>query len=431
MPTGCDCDKVAAEREARKMSITFNCVRNFCRGTVILLTLFFQLTPVAVADAPHIGTDQAEPAGRQPLKVFVLVGQSNMQGHARINTLEHLAMDPESQKLLAKIQETDGQPKVFDDVWISYLSGGGVKAGKLTTGFGADDGKIGPELTFGAMMHEHLQEPILIIKTAWGGKSLHTDFRPPSADPYKFRAEQLEQFARQDKDVEQILADKAKASGHYYRLMIDHVQSVLGDIGKVYPDYDTTQGYELAGMVWFQGWNDMVDGGVYPDRGNEGGYDQYKELLAHFIRDVRRDLDAPELPFVIGVMGAGGPTDQYGPSQQRYKSIHQNFRDAMAAPANLEEFQDNVACVLTEKYWDPQLTELRQRQGQLNRAFNELNKQSDWTKQEQQQKRQEMMAAEFDGRELKILEVGISTRSITTLAQEKSWQASEPDLLKR
>ena len=26
---------------------------------------------------------------------------------------------------------------------------------------------------------------MLIIKTAWGGKSLHTDFRPPSAGPYQ------------------------------------------------------------------------------------------------------------------------------------------------------------------------------------------------------------------------------------------------------
>jgi len=26
------------------------------------------------------------------------------------------------------------------------------------------------------------------------------------------------------------------------------------------PNYDKSRGYELTGLVWFQGWNDMVDG---------------------------------------------------------------------------------------------------------------------------------------------------------------------------
>ena len=30
-------------------------------------------------------------------------------------------------------------------------------------------------------MEKRLNEPVLIIKTSWGGRSLHTDFRPPSA----------------------------------------------------------------------------------------------------------------------------------------------------------------------------------------------------------------------------------------------------------
>ena len=44
-----------------------------------------------------------------------------------------------------------------------------------------DGGKIGPEFTFGLTMDRALDEPVLIIKTAWGGKSLYYDFRPPSA----------------------------------------------------------------------------------------------------------------------------------------------------------------------------------------------------------------------------------------------------------
>ena len=91
-------------------------------------------------------------------------------------------------------------------------------------------------------MQKLLDEPILIIKTAWGGKSLHTDFRPPSAGPYEFNEAQLERFRKQGKDIEAIKADKAKATGHYYRLMIDHVKKVLADIKRVYPDYDAAAG---------------------------------------------------------------------------------------------------------------------------------------------------------------------------------------------
>ena len=100
--------------------------------------------------------------------------------------------------------------------------------------------------------------PILIIKTAWGGKSLNTDFRPPSAGPYEFNEAQLEGLKKQGKDIAQAKADKAKATGRYYRLMIDHVKKVLADPKRVVPDYDPKQGYEIAGFVWFQGWNDMV-----------------------------------------------------------------------------------------------------------------------------------------------------------------------------
>ena len=298
-----------------------------------------------------------------------------MQGHAHIRTLPHIGMNTETQPLLDSIMDGHGEPRIIDDVWISYLSAGGVKAGPLTTGFGANDEKIGPELTFGIYMQQRLGEPILIIKAAWGGKSINTDFRPPGAGPYVFDQAVLDRMTEQGKDVETIKAEKESATGVFYRQTIDHVQSVLANIGSVYPDYDAEQGYELAGLVWFQGWNDMVDGGTYPQRGEPGGYDAYSEVLTHLIRDIRRDLSTPDLPVVIGVMGVGGPTDQYGPEQQRYKDTHQSFRDAMAAPAELPEFKGNVVAVLTENHWDQELAALVARdeaiRGRVNKAMRE------------------------------------------------------------
>ncbi|MBT6803968.1 MAG: hypothetical protein HOA47_03285, partial [Verrucomicrobia bacterium] len=107
-----------------------------------------------------------------PLKVFLLVGQSNMQGHAHIRTFEHIGMDSETVSLLSEMQDEQQQPRKCENVWISYLSTSGVKQGPLSVGFGASEEKIGPEYTFGIYMQKHLEEPILMIKTAWGGKSL-------------------------------------------------------------------------------------------------------------------------------------------------------------------------------------------------------------------------------------------------------------------
>ena len=101
------------------------------------------------------------------------------------------------------------------------------------------------------------------------------------------------------------------------------------------------------------------------------------------ILDVRKDLEAPKLPFVIGVLGVGGPVDLYLPGQQRYKGIHQNYRDAMAAPASMPEFRGNVAAVLTELYWDQELTRLRARQNEINQQVREAQSEKSLSREEQ------------------------------------------------
>jgi len=309
----------------------------------------------------------------KPLKVFILCGQSNMEGHARISTFEAMGTDPQTKPILKEMLDEKGSPVVCDQVWISYFTGGGDNMGEgfgqLTAGFGsrrdpaqASD-KIGPEFTFGIYMQKGLKEPVLIIKTAWGGKSIHTDFRPPSAGPYPFSEKELENLKNRGKNLKEAKADKKEQTGRFYRLMIEHVRRVLKDVKRVYPGYDSKDGYEIAGFAWFQGWNDMVASGTYPNRGHPGGYDAYSECLAHFIRDVRKDLKAPDMKFVIGVMGVGGPLDKY--ASQRYVPIHGSFREAMAAPASMPEFKGNVAAVRTAPFWDGRLQKLEDKQGKV------------------------------------------------------------------
>jgi alpha-galactosidase len=300
-------------------------------------------------------------AQSKKLKVFILAGQSNMEGHARIETFDYIGDDPATAPLLKQMRDADGKPAVADHTWISYLTGhyegkaNGEGTGKLTSGYGArggnptqDGGKIGPEFTFGLTMDAALEEPVLIIKTAWGGRSLNTQFRPPSAGPYEFSQAQIEQMEKQGKDVAAEKAKKAAESGEFYKYMIEHVKSVLADPKRVCPAYDPAAGYEIAGFVWFQGFNDLVDGGTYPmgADGKTRDYSIYSELMADFIRDVRKDLDAPKMPFVIGEIGVGGVSAE---------GNNVAFREAMSAPAKLPEFKGNVAAVATAPFWSDEL----------------------------------------------------------------------------
>ncbi len=310
------------------------------RIPAIILLLFASLTSSALADA------------KKPLKVFILVGQSNMEGHAKVETFDYIGDDPKTAPLLKKMRNAEGKPHICDGAWISYYTGRGEENGegfgKLTTGYGSrpnpseDGGKIGPEFTFGITMDETFEEPVLIIKTAWGGKSLFYDFRPPSAGVYPRTPDDIEKDRRPE-----------SGSGHYYRQMLKHVKHVLSNIGRVVPDYDAEQGYEIAGFVWFQGFNDMVSREVYPELPKDSGgnrFSKYSEWMSDLIRDVRSDFDAPKMPFVIGVMGVGGRDANEG---------NLEFRKAMAAPTALKEFQGNVKAVPTSPFWDEPLAAIQ------------------------------------------------------------------------
>jgi alpha-galactosidase len=316
----------------------------------------------------------------KPLKVFILAGQSNMEGHAAISTFDYIGKDPLTAPILKEMRNPDGTPRVCDKVWISYLTGpydgsaNGEGLGKLTAGFGArgdqptkDGGKIGPEFTFGIYMEKELKEPILIIKTAWGGRSLNTEFRPPSAGQYKLPKEIEDLWDKypqgahgipKAEDRKKWQDEKDAATGVFYRMMIEHVEKVLADPKRVCPAYDPKEGYELAGFVWLQGFNDLVDGTTYPGPNKPGKYDLYSDLLAKFIRDVRKDLSAPKMPFVIGVLGVGGESENV------------IFRKAMAAPANMPEFKGNVVAVETAPFWDHDIAAAQPKQDAYNKIVN-------------------------------------------------------------
>lgn len=187
----------------------------------------------------------------------------------------------------------------------------------------------------------------------------------------------------------------------FYGHMIEHVRRVLRDIKRVMPGYDPKQGFELSGFVWFQGFNDMIDDWSYPGRMQSGGYADYADLEAKLIRDVRKDLNAPNLPCVIGVMGIGGTLEDEKPPMS-------NFRKAQAAPASLPEFKGRVAAVRTAPFWDDHLDQLQQRREKFTNEWNRAHaKDSGMNREQKADAYRQALIAQFTPSELEDLK-GVS-----------------------
>jgi len=276
------------------------------------------------------------PAQDGPVKVFVLAGQSNMEGKAQNKLWEHQAVDEKTRAFFAPFRD-EGNEKwvVRDDVWIKFLG----KKGALTLGFGSK-GRTGLEYAFGLRMGEHFDEPVLLIKAAWGGRSIRKDFRPPSSGLPSDEAlakELAGAVQRVEKNNERRNRNDALPTreqivagyGRDYRLMIEEVQKAMADAGTLFPKLAGRK-LQLAGFVWFQGWNDQYGGAEL----------EYEQNLRNFIGDVRKDLGAAELPFVIGVMGQNG--------KQKAKGAMLAIQEAQLKVADMK----NVSAVRTDELED-------------------------------------------------------------------------------
>lgn len=176
--------------------------------------------------------------------------------------------------------------------------------GKLSVGYGGSITTIGPEYGVGIALERHLDAPILLVKCSWGNTSIADAWRTPSLDGVETPIEKATREAWNKKQ-----AAIAKAEGKEYKpreapaktgklswcwnQVLPQVDKVLADPGKYYPDYDPEVGYEVAGLVWFQG---------YSDKDNPA----YGELLAQLIKDFRKKVKTPNMPVVCGTLGMAG-----------------------------------------------------------------------------------------------------------------------------
>jgi lysophospholipase L1-like esterase len=244
----------------------------------------------------------AQTKKRPIARVFVLAGQSNMQGHAVVD-LDHpehynggkgilttVMRSPENKLRMSHLLNADGSWRVRDDAFCWYRTDNELKTGGVSIGFAAYGGEphhFGPEMQFGHVVGDAFNDPILIIKTAWGGKSLMTDFRPPSS---------------------------GGEVGPFYIRMLEQLGEAMEEAPNKIPalkNHDLV----ISGFVWQQGWNDMCD---------QDAINEYTDNLVNFISDIRRQVGIQDMPFVFGELGNGGPAED---------GSMKKFRDAQAAVA--------------------------------------------------------------------------------------------------
>jgi len=221
---------------------------------------------MAIVACPQARADEDAGSKTGPVKVFILIGQSNMNGRGNINVLKT--------KLTKDLPDKYPPSLVAmrKDVWITGANGNGISNQmsnvRLEPGFGQFK-YFGPELGFGHAMGDHFGEKVLLIKNIAGGTPLATVWTSPRAAKRTGRQGPLK-------------GRRAGFQGTFYKTMRS-----LANLEKYIEGYDPKQGYQIMGIVWVHG---NADGGKFAK--------EYEDNLTDFITDLRMVFGLPNLPFI-------------------------------------------------------------------------------------------------------------------------------------
>lgn len=280
----------------------------------------------------------AKPADlKKPVKVFILLGQSNMLGMGDVGpentrgTLEYLTR---TEKRYPHLVDDAGKWTVRSDVrhvFVMHNRGNMqlVQNDWLTVKSRA----IGPELQFGHIMGHLLDEPVLVLKACIGNRSLGWDLLPPGSERFTFEGKT---YAGYKDTAESWVEGQPKKevpwyAGKQYDDDTANAKKVLSELGKYYPGAEK---HEVAGFVWWQGHKDQ----------NPAHASRYEQNLVRLIKSLRKDFNVPNAPFVLGV-GCGN-TGREGLGLQIAEA-----QLAMNDAKKYAEFVGNVKCVDTRDFW--------------------------------------------------------------------------------
>ncbi len=279
----------------------------------------------------------------KPVQVFILMGQSNMLEFGNVvgdkdGTLEHAV---KSEGLYPYLLDDDGNWTVRKDVRnVAVMGSGGPGKTQVRKNdwLQVAGGRIGVEIGIGSYLGEFHDEPVLILKSAIGNRSLGWDLLPPGSASYEFtdpRDGKTYVYAGYGQSPERWEKGTDPkpigwTAGIQYAGDVARAKEVLDNLGEYYPG--ATE-YEVAGFLWWQG---------DKDRYNAGHSQKYERNLANLIRALRKDFNAPNAKFVVATLGQ---TDKDNPRGTEKDIIEAKF--AVSDPGKYPEFKGNVATVYT------------------------------------------------------------------------------------
>ncbi len=193
--------------------------------------------------------------------------------------------------------DDEGKWTIRNDVWYKGLVTAGANKW-LSVGCGANSNQIGPELGFGHIMGYYHDEPVIILKSSQGNRSLGWDFLPPGSE--RFTHEGRTYAGYKDTPDSWVEGEPKKEvnwyAGKQYDDCFGAVHNLLENFATEFPQFKE-QGYEIAGFVWWQG---------HKDGGNAAHAGRYEQNLVRLIKTLRKEFKVPNAPFVIGTIGFGG-----------------------------------------------------------------------------------------------------------------------------
>ncbi|MBT3295164.1 MAG: hypothetical protein HN919_19755 [Verrucomicrobia bacterium] len=241
------------------------------------------------------------------------------------------------------VMDENGEWTVRNDVVLceSYLDANKFKGGRNTPLTATANGKhIGPELGFGYVMGTFHDEPVLLIKSDIGNRSLAWDCLSPGSERYtvdgKVYAGYKDFASSWDKGTE-APTEGGWYAGKQYDEYTQAIRGVLDNFDTLYPQFKD-QGYEVAGFVWWQGHKDQ----------NPVHASRYEENMANLIKAWRKEFDAPDAKWVLATIAFGG-WDLGEPGKTIAKA-----QLAVSDPERHPEFKGNVKTVEARGFWRTQ-----------------------------------------------------------------------------
>ena len=288
-------------------------------------------------DATHVHL-KLEAGKGVPFKItYFTAGANGLGWMARMDIPGTLTTLVKQEGHFPWLVDDAGKWTVRKDVW---YQGEVTAAAKkwLTIGCGAGSNNIGPELGFGHVLGHYHDEPVLIIKSSQGNRSLWWDFCPPGSERWEHGGMVYAGYKDTTARWEKGSTPKSVNwyAGKQYDDCFQAVHKVLDNFGDKFPQWKD-QGFEIAGFVWWQG---------HKDGGDEVTAKRYEQNLVHLIKTLRKEFKAPDAPFVVGTVGFGG-WEMEGP----HKIIADGQLAVSGDKGKYPEFKDNVLSVETRGFW--------------------------------------------------------------------------------